>query len=525
MKKTKIITMIMALTMTTAMFASTANAATVTTTATTATTVAPESTYSIEYEGHVQDVGWQTPVTVVGDQNDITTLPLAGTSGLGLRVEAIKVTGVNLPAGAAIEYVAHVQNKGWLNPVVENGNTAIGSAPEGGTDGLGLRVEAFKMTLFDMPGYAIKYRAHVQSIGWQAAVETENGMGINESAEAGTNGKGLRMEALQIQIVKTDVEKAAEIKAINAVNLAESSKLATDIALAKTAIASVADTVEQATLTANLTSGNLITVTNTTPVIIPQVQPVVGIEPAPVVPVSPIIDTTLSPIVDVDSPTDGQTITSSTMNIKGWALESSGVSGVTTNIDNSYSDGISCTISRPDVQALYPKYNQLVSGYSITEDITNLSNGIHTVTVTVTGKDGKTSTVTRKINVQLPNASHENTALETLINPNSDFDATSGWDVSDLNKTLDSISTQYLNNQISAAEAQKEMYTYSINLPGHTDTRVSKVYFTTNTTSGTDGNTVASFVNSGGNYNKCKIWMNANGTNTITTIGADETSN
>ncbi len=523
MKKVKIITMIMALTMTTSMFAITANADTVTT----ATTVAPESTYSIQYEGHVQDIGWQKPVTVVGDQNDITTLPEAGTNGLGLRVEGIKITGVNLPSGAKIIYMAHVQNKGWMSAVAATTNEAVDSAPIGGTSGLGLRVEAFKMTLLGMPGYAIKYRAHVQNIGWQDAVETNNGVIITNPniGEAGTNGQGLRMEALQVQIVKTDVEKAAEIKAINAVNLAESSKLSTDIAAAKTAIASVADTVEQATLTTNLTAGTLITVNNTTPVIIQQVQPVVGTEPTPIVTVPPVIDTTLSPIIDVDSPTDNQTITSSNLNIKGWALESSGVKLVTIYLDNIILP-ITCTVSRPDVQALYPKYNQLISGYSITQDITNLSNGIHTVTVTMDGEDGKTSTVTRKINVQLPNASHENTALEKLINPDSDFDATSGWDVSDLNKTLDSISTQYLNNQISQAQAQQEMYAYSINLPGHTNTRISKAYFTTNTTaSGADTDTIAGFANSGGNYNKCKIWMNANGTNTITTIGADETSN
>jgi uncharacterized protein YjdB len=160
--------------------------------------------YGVEYEGHVQNIGWQAPVITTGDETDITNVKEAGTDGQGLRVEAVKITGVNLPAGASITYEAQVQNKGWMAPVTTQGNAAIDSAAEAGTDGQGLRVETFKMTLNGLPGYSIKYQTHVQNIGWQAPVTTPNGTDINSAAISGTVGQGLRMEALKIQIVKSD---------------------------------------------------------------------------------------------------------------------------------------------------------------------------------------------------------------------------------------------------------------------------------------------------------------------------------
>lgn len=165
------------------------------------------STYGITYEGHVQNIGWQKPVTTTGDQyaQDMTNVPEAGTDGQGLRVEALKITGANLPQGASITYKAHVQNIGWMDSVTTIGNTDINAAPECGTDGKGLRVEAFKITLNGMPGYSIKYQTHVQNKGWMTPVETDNGTAIDAAAEAGTDGLGLRMEALRIEIVRTPV--------------------------------------------------------------------------------------------------------------------------------------------------------------------------------------------------------------------------------------------------------------------------------------------------------------------------------
>jgi len=65
-----------------------------------------------------------------------------------------------------------------------------------GTTGKSMRLEAIKIKLSDEVAekYDIKYRAHVQTIGWQDWVK--NG------EIAGTTGKSLRLEALEIKIVE-----------------------------------------------------------------------------------------------------------------------------------------------------------------------------------------------------------------------------------------------------------------------------------------------------------------------------------
>lgn len=88
-----------------------------------------------------------------------------------------------------VSYKSHVQNVGWQNCVMD-GNTS-------GTQGKGLRVEAINISLINAPSNAkITYRAHVQNVGWQNW--TSNG-GV-----AGTSGKSLRVEALQIKLENMD---------------------------------------------------------------------------------------------------------------------------------------------------------------------------------------------------------------------------------------------------------------------------------------------------------------------------------
>ncbi|OOM08188.1 clostridial hydrophobic W [Clostridium acetobutylicum] len=131
----------------------------------------------VSYTGHVENIGWQNPV---GDGEEI------GTDGKGLRVEALKLSLTNVPVGASIQYETHVQNIGW--------QAWVADGQEAGTDGKGLRVEALKIKLKNMPGYSVQYRAHVQNIGWQEWVA--------DGQEIGTDGKGLRIEALEVKISK-----------------------------------------------------------------------------------------------------------------------------------------------------------------------------------------------------------------------------------------------------------------------------------------------------------------------------------
>ena len=85
----------------------------------------------------------------------------------------------------SVSYQGHVQSIGWQNWVSDG--------QEAGTDGKGLRVEALKIKLINAPtGANIKYQAHVQCIGWQNW--------IGNGQEAGTDGKSLRVEALKISL-------------------------------------------------------------------------------------------------------------------------------------------------------------------------------------------------------------------------------------------------------------------------------------------------------------------------------------
>lgn len=208
-------------------------------------TEAPASTYAVTYDTHIQKRGWDKSVKVVtGDQEDMEKFTDAGTSGTvgkALRVEALKLKGTNLPEGASIEYRVHQQTFGWSD-VAKDG-------AEAGVTGKGKRAEAVQITLKGMPGYAIKYQVHVQSKGWMDPVVTENGTEAEKAAVAGTTGESKRIEAIRIQIVKTDEEKTAEVAAINAVAKAEATKTAEDIEEAKKAVAAVQDATVKSELT------------------------------------------------------------------------------------------------------------------------------------------------------------------------------------------------------------------------------------------------------------------------------------
>ncbi len=151
------------------------------------TSAAQNTPIGVLYASQVQKLGW------LGAAADGA---LSGTTGKSLRDEAVTVrlTGT-LPKGASIVYQSHVQKSGWL-PAVSDGAVA-------GTAGKALRLEALRITLKGLTGYAAKYRVYVQSKGWLGWVTTENGTDISKAAVAGTTGKGLRIEALEIQVVKT----------------------------------------------------------------------------------------------------------------------------------------------------------------------------------------------------------------------------------------------------------------------------------------------------------------------------------
>lgn len=115
----------------------------------------------IKYKVHIQNKGW-TDWYEEGRR--------AGTSGEGLRLEAIIIQGVD-------SYRVHVQDQGWTD-WIKAGEVA-------GTVGEGKRIEAI-----EIKGKDLNYQVHVQNIGW---------MDFARSGEmAGSEGGGLRIEAIRM---------------------------------------------------------------------------------------------------------------------------------------------------------------------------------------------------------------------------------------------------------------------------------------------------------------------------------------
>lgn len=130
----------------------------------------------VKYSTHVQYVGWQSW------KQDAA---MAGTSGKGLRLEAIKIDGINFPKDVKIKYQTHIQNIGWQN-WKSNGELS-------GTSGQGLRLEGIRIKLEGTSEYSVMYRTHVEKRGWQDW--------CYDGEASGTSGEALRLEAIEIKIV------------------------------------------------------------------------------------------------------------------------------------------------------------------------------------------------------------------------------------------------------------------------------------------------------------------------------------
>lgn len=136
------------------------------------------STTQLSYTGHVQNIGWQDWVS---DGEKI------GTSGKGLRIEALKIK-VTSPLSGSVQYRTHVQNIGW-QAYVADGELS-------GTKGKNLRLEALQVRLTGTLSekYDIYYRTHAQDLGWL-------GWAVNDG-KSGTAGLSKRLEAMEIRLVE-----------------------------------------------------------------------------------------------------------------------------------------------------------------------------------------------------------------------------------------------------------------------------------------------------------------------------------
>ena len=103
----------------------------------------------------------------------------------------------------------------------------------------------------------------------------------------------------------------------------------------------------------------------------------------------------------LDAPVSNATVTTDSLSIKGWALNSKGIKSVEAFIDNTSYGTIKYGVQRTDVNKVYPGYpSGDNSGFDGTIDISSLSNGNKTLKVVITGNDGTVQTINRAITVK-----------------------------------------------------------------------------------------------------------------------------
>ena len=141
------------------------------------------------YRVHIQNHGW-----LEWTKNGVAT----GSLGQNLRLEAIEVkvvpkgelvynpTAVRLlGAGPSFEISTHIQNIGWRNET--------GFHTFFGTEGRGLRLEALKLKLSDyMPSGSVELKGFIQGKGWNSA---DSKLGF-----FGTVGQSKRIEEITISL-------------------------------------------------------------------------------------------------------------------------------------------------------------------------------------------------------------------------------------------------------------------------------------------------------------------------------------
>ena len=130
----------------------------------------------ISYSAHVQDLGWLPSVTEGS---------VAGTTGRGLRMEALRVSLGSSAAAGSVEMRAHVSDLGWQD-------WSEGSC---GTTGAGHALEAvcIRLTGEAADTYDVWYRVHSAEFGWLGWAK--------DGEEAGSEGFGRAAQAVEVRLL------------------------------------------------------------------------------------------------------------------------------------------------------------------------------------------------------------------------------------------------------------------------------------------------------------------------------------
>jgi copper chaperone CopZ len=124
-------------------------------------------------------------------------------------------------------------------------------------------------------------------------------------------------------------------------------------------------------------------------------------------------------MVCIDTPNYSQ-INAKQIQVSGWSLSLYGVTRVQVSVDNGAAQDATIGIARQDVAAAYPAYEGgSQSGFVTNVDISKLSTGVHTITVTSTSKDGIISKNSTQIYV-IPEASSDLSSMVDVDSPSND---------------------------------------------------------------------------------------------------------
>ena len=117
----------------------------------------------------------------------------------------------------------------------------------------------------------------------------------------------------------------------------------------------------------------------------------------------------------LDSPEENLNVTTDTIRVRGWALDSSGVKSVEAFVDGKSLGNISYGALRPDVNKVCPGYpSGDNAGFDETVNISSLSNGKKTLEIKITGNSGTVQTI--KVNFNKVTLESRNVLDEPTVN-------------------------------------------------------------------------------------------------------------
>ncbi|GKX67802.1 N-acetylmuramoyl-L-alanine amidase [Inconstantimicrobium mannanitabidum] len=138
----------------------------------------------------------------------------------------------------------------------------------------------------------------------------------------------------------------------------------------------------------------------------------------------------LAPRMNVDSPAQNTSLNTDSVNIRGWALNGTGIKKVQVYVDNVLKGETTASQIRWDVRNAFPQYpNAQLSGFSYNLNTNSLSTGPKTLKIVTIGNDGKSTTNSRTIYIRpsslTPRMNIDSPVQNTVVN--NDSVNISGW--------------------------------------------------------------------------------------------------